>query len=147
MHQYSYSPKDIPIPEPLTRGTISSDVVTVCPILCHSPLNYTVKSYQTKVIIPLGKLLKYTKTITQNTCGPWSDKFWNVLIFVVIYSLERKKLFAILGKKNKHKKVILLNRKTSNSDTTTSFLFRVIIDPLVQISASKFPSERLRLMM
>lgn len=99
MHQYSDSPKDIAIPEPLTRGTSSFDVVTVCPILCPSPLNYTVKSYQTKVIIPLGKLLKYTKTITQNTCGPWSDKFWNVLIFVVIYSLERKKLFAILGKK------------------------------------------------
>lgn len=99
MHQYSYSPKDIPIPEPLTRATISFDVVTLCPIVCHSPLNYTVKSYQTKVIIPLGKLLKYTKTITQNTCGPWSYKFWNVLIFVVIYSLKRKKPFAILGKK------------------------------------------------
>lgn len=99
MHQYSYSPKDIAIPKPLTRGTISFDVVTLCPIVCHSPLNYTVKSDQTKVIISLGKLLKYTKTKTQNTCGPWSYKFWNVLIFVVIYSLKRKKPFAILGEK------------------------------------------------
>lgn len=37
-YQNSYSPKDIPIPEPLKWGTLSFDVATLCLIFCHSPL-------------------------------------------------------------------------------------------------------------